>query len=67
MKLHNSITLERVSDATRRQMFGLDNPGFCIKCGDEVEQCDADAREYPCDSCGTDTVWGPAELLIRIA
>lgn len=63
--LHKSITLDRLEDAIDRQMFGLDNPGFCITCGDEVEGCEPDAERYPCDECGTNTVYAPAEILIR--
>lgn len=65
MTLHKSITFERLEDAIDRQVSGLDNPGFCITCGDEVGGCEPDARQYPCDSCGTNTVYAPAEILIR--
>jgi len=44
MKLHKSITTKRILRAARRQMFGLDNPGFCIKCGCENDGCEPDAR-----------------------
>lgn len=50
-------------DATKREMFGLDNPGFCVACGNEQEGCEPDAREYECDVCGKSTVYGAAELL----
>jgi hypothetical protein len=30
MKLHPSITVNRVCDAVERRMTSLDNPGFCV-------------------------------------
>ena len=32
-KWHPSVTPMRVVDAARRQMTTLDNPGFCLACG----------------------------------
>jgi hypothetical protein len=29
MKMHPSLTAERIEEAARRQMFDLDSPGFC--------------------------------------
>lgn len=67
MKMHKSITLEKITDAVRRQLFGLDNPGVCIECGNEQEGCEPDARNYECESCGERQVFGAAELLMEIA
>lgn len=64
MKVHRSITAKRVEDAVRREMFGLDNPGFCIACGNEQDGCEPDAREYECEACGEAKVYGAAELLM---
>lgn len=38
--------------------------GFCIECGEERECCEPDAREYHCDNCETDTVYGAEELIV---
>jgi len=62
-KIHKSITWDRLEDALRRQMFELDNPGFCIKCGEEVGGCEPDTTNGRCDVCETNTVFG-AEWLI---
>ena len=51
-------------DAVERQMFGTDNPGFCVACGEEQDGCEPAARRYPCDSCGARQVYGAAELLL---
>ena len=66
MKLHPSITLELLEAATRRQMFDLDNPGFCIACGCEHDGCEPDARKYKCEACGERAVYGAQELLIMV-
>ena len=65
-KIHKSLTVARITKAAERQMFGTDDPGFCIKCGDEVSGCEPDARKYPCDECGTNTVFGAEELLFHV-
>ena len=67
MKLHKSITTKRILRAATRQMFGLDNPGFCIKCGCENDGCEPDARRYRCESCGAMAVYGAEELLLMVA
>ena len=66
MKMHKSITVERIMDACERQNTSLDNPGFCIKCGNEQEGCEPDARRYKCEACGEKAVYGAEELLLRI-
>jgi len=65
MKLHPTITDERLIDAVERSMFGLDNPGLCIDCGNEQEGCEPDARRYKCEACGERTVYGAEELAMR--
>ncbi len=64
MKLHPSITPDRITEAVQRQMTTLDNPGFCIKCGCEHHECEPDARKYKCESCGERAVYGAEELLL---
>lgn len=41
--------------------------GFCTNCGEEQDSCEPDAREYTCESCGENTVYGAEELLMRMA
>jgi len=58
------IDPERLLEAVEEQMFGTENPGFCIKCGEERDGCEPDARKYPCDTCGAQEVYGAQELLL---
>lgn len=67
MKIHKSLTIDRVMDAAEREMFGLDNPGFCVSCGNEQEGCAPDARNYKCEACGERKVFGAAELMLHLA
>jgi hypothetical protein len=67
MKMHPSITVDRVMEACHRYATTLDNPGFCIACGDEAEGCEPDARRYECESCGERKVYGAEELLLIMA
>lgn len=64
MRIHSSITETKLHDAVRREMFGTDNPGFCIACGHEQEGCEPDARHYECEVCGEFQVYGAAELML---
>lgn len=64
---HKSITDERIEEAVGRRMMTLDNPGFCILCGLEVDGVEPDARQYLCDACGEPTVYGADELLMHLA
>ena len=64
MKIHPSITEDRIVDAVVRQRSSLDNPGFCISCGEDHEGCEPDARKYPCEYCGDPAVYGAEELLL---
>jgi len=66
-RVHQSITVERVTEAVEREMSSLDNPGFCFECGEEAEGCEPDAREYRCDHCGAMRVYGAMEVLMCIA
>lgn len=64
--LNKAITHERLVDACERQMFGLDNPGFCVACGNEQDGCEPDARRYKCEACGERQVYGAQELAVMM-
>lgn len=67
LKIHRSITLDKVMEAAQAEMFGLENPGFCIACGNGQDGCEPDARNYECEACGELQVYGAAELLLMMA
>jgi hypothetical protein len=64
---HPAITNDHITDAVERRMRSLDNPGFCIACGEEADGCEPDAQHYLCEHCGERQVYGADELLLRIA
>lgn len=64
--MHPSITLRRVQDAVDRRASTLDNPGFCLVCGEEASGCEPDARKYKCEHCGLREVYGAEEILFII-
>lgn len=66
-KIHESITQERVMDAVERQTYGLDNPGFCLACGADHDECEPDASGYECVECGERKVEGAENLLLMLA
>lgn len=61
--MHKSITLEKVMNLVEEGEY----IGLCINCGEERAQCEPDARNYHCDNCGEDKVFGAEELLIMLA
>lgn len=65
--IHPSITVDRVLAAAEEEMFGTENPGFCLACGEEQGECEPDAKNYPCEECGANKVVGAALLLQMIA
>jgi predicted RNA-binding Zn-ribbon protein involved in translation (DUF1610 family) len=67
MKMHPSVTLDRVVAAVRRYNETTDNPGICIACGADAEDVEPDARAYECDHCGSHRVYGAEELLMMLA
>lgn len=64
MRLHPTITPDRIVDAVKRHRHTLDDPGFCAACGADAEGVEPDARRYRCDQCGELAVYGAEELLI---
>lgn len=46
-------------------MNGLGNYGICLECGVMVfEGCEPDARKYPCEECGKNSVYGLEEAIL---
>jgi len=63
---HPNLTNKVIVDATARQMRDLDDPGFCIACGNEQGGCEPDARRIKCEACGARQVFGAQELFMHI-
>lgn len=66
MRLHPSITTDRLLETINRSHFSLGNPGICVACGEDDDNCEPDAHEYLCESCGAKAVYGVEELLIML-
>jgi anaerobic ribonucleoside-triphosphate reductase len=67
MKMHPSVTLDRVVAAVRHYNETTDNHGICIACGEDAMDIEPDAREYECECCGSHRVYGAEELLLMLA
>ncbi len=67
MKIHTSITTDRVIALAQESMFGMGNPGICTACGEDAEGCEPDARGYTCDCCDENAVYGAEELMLIIS
>ena len=57
-----SLTIEQVMDAVRAD----DYLGFCLECGAEASGVEPDARNYECESCGANRVFGAEEVLLMM-
>tara|TARA_B100001250_G_scaffold406972_1_gene426949 strand:- start:210 stop:383 length:174 start_codon:yes stop_codon:yes gene_type:complete len=42
------------------------NEGLCTACGEIADCVEPDARNYTCDACGENKVFGADELLITL-
>lgn len=60
-------SLKRVIAAIERAATSCDNPGFCMSCGSEQDGCEPDARNYECEKCGENQVFGAEECLFMLA
>jgi predicted RNA-binding Zn-ribbon protein involved in translation (DUF1610 family) len=40
--------------------------GFCLACGAEAFNVEPDARQYECDECGKNKVYGAQEILLML-
>lgn len=67
MKMHKSITLDRILAACEQHATDLDDPGFCVACGADAFGVEPDARRYTCEHCGEPGVYGAEELLLMVA
>ena len=64
MKLHPSITAERIEAMARESMFGMEDNGICIACGEDAMHVEPDAEKYQCEHCGRPAVYGGELLLL---
>ena len=67
MKIHESITQDRVIEVIEDAMVNLENPGFCLACGEDAYGCEPDARNYQCEYCNAMQVFGAEEVMFMIA
>ena len=58
------MTKNRVFSIEEIEEADEDQEGFCTACGARRECCEPDAREYHCEDCGEDKVYGAQELVI---
>lgn len=67
VRLHPSIDLDTLLAAVDESQVGLTDEGFCIVCGASRFQVEPDARNYQCEACGADEVFGAEEILMEVA
>jgi hypothetical protein len=60
MRLQNGKVV--MSDVEYEE-FQAEDLGICMNCGATRDSCEPDAREYPCESCDSNAVFGVEELM----
>jgi len=55
---------EEILRMAEEQEFGMGSDGICINCNNVQGGCEPDAREYTCEACGEDKVYGATELVL---
>lgn len=65
MKIHKSVTADRVFELVKAEMIGTDNPGICLACGEDADGCEPDARGYTCEVCDRPYVYGAEEIMMQ--
>lgn len=63
VKIHPSITHERLMAAVEESMVGMNDDGFCVACGADAMGVEPDAELYECSECGERAVYGAEQLL----
>ena len=54
------ISIDRVMQA----VSSGESAGFCLSCGNKTTGVEPDARDYPCDVCGANKVYGAEEVML---
>ena len=66
MKIHESITVERIIESNTNSMFGTEDEGICLACGESQYGVEPDASKHRCHSCERNQVYGAQELLFHV-
>ncbi len=57
-------TIEMTETEYRGAVFGLDDEGRCLACGETAYGVEPDARKHTCEDCGERAVYGLEECLM---
>lgn len=57
------LTMDQIIEAVEAD----DSIGFCIYCGAETSGVEPDARDYECENCERQGVYGAEELMMMVA
>lgn len=63
-KLNKEEILDRAIRMCEERNTTLSNPGICLACGEDADDCEPDARNYECEACGENKVFGAEEILV---
>ncbi len=56
--VYRTFTMAQIEEASAEQS------GLCIACGHVQDCCEPDARQYRCDGCSRNEVYGAEELML---
>lgn len=61
------LSVDRIMELVESNMSDCTNIGICRACGFEQDGCEPDARNYLCENCQANEVFGAEELLLMYA
>ena len=64
MKVHPSVTHERIMACAEGSLFGTEDDGICVACGEDQMGVEPDAERYKCEACGERQVYGGEQLVL---
>lgn len=62
----SNLDVDQLEQGAREHMFGTENPGTCVACGEQQDGCEPDAEGYICEACGEPAVCGDESLWMTI-
>ena len=63
--MNKAITINGLQKLVEARNAGVFHPGVCTQCASVVDGVEAGARELPCASCETPTIYDADELLME--
>jgi hypothetical protein len=58
--------LDTAMELVASNFHHCENNGICLNCGHVQDGCEPDARNYKCEACGENKVFGAEEAVVTL-